>query len=130
MIRIRSVSRAVTAGLVLAVLTLGTSTLLAQRLVDLTGTWAFSVVTANGTGTPTVTLKQDGAKLTGTYTSSRMGTRPLSGSVKGDSVSFVLEGGEVPLTFMGVVVDANAMKGIVDFAGEGGATFTASRNTK
>ena len=113
-----------------AIFAFSASAVIAQRLADLTGTWAFSVVTANGTGTPTVTLKQDGAKLTGTYTSSRMGSRPLSGSVKGDSVSFVIEGGEVPLTFMGVVVDANAMKGIVDFAGEGGATFTASRNTK
>jgi len=34
---------------------------------DVTGTWKLSVETPNGTGTPTVILKQDGEKLTGTY---------------------------------------------------------------
>ena len=32
--------------------------------VDVTGKWAFAVTTENGTGYPTVTLKQEGEKLT------------------------------------------------------------------
>ena len=99
--------------------------------VDLSGTWSFSVVTENGTGTPTVTLKQEGAKLTGTYSSTMMGLRALEGSVKGDSLQFVLSNGgnaDAPtLTFIGAAVDKDNLKGIVDFGGMGSATFTAAR---
>ena len=101
------------------------------RLVrDLTGTWDFSVVTENGTGTPTVTLKQEGTKLTGTYESSRMGVRAMTGTVTGDSIRLVLapatEGG-VMLTFLGVVIGDDLLKGDVDFQGMGSATFTGAR---
>lgn len=99
--------------------------------VDLSGTWSFSVVTENGTGTPTVTLKHEGAKLTGTYSSTMMGLRALEGSVKGDSLRFVLSNGgnaDAPaLTFIGAAVDKDYLKGIVDFGGMGSATFTAVR---
>lgn len=97
---------------------------------DLTGTWAFEVVTDNGTGTPTVKLKQDGLVLTGTYESRMMGTRALKGSVKGDSIMFNLAPGgdsQIVLTFAGVIVDADHLKGNVDFAGMGGAAFTGTR---
>ncbi|MDH5235669.1 MAG: hypothetical protein OEW77_11990 [Gemmatimonadota bacterium] len=98
---------------------------------DLTGTWTFIVVTENGTGTPTVTLKQEGEKLTGTYASQMLGTRALEGSVKGDSMRFVLAntGGAdaVTLTYVGAIVDKDNLKGVVDFGGMGGATFTAVR---
>lgn len=103
----------------------------AQRAAyDLTGKWAFAVVTENGTGTPSVTLRQKGDSLTGTYVSSRMGERPLVGSVRKDTVDFVLKGGEVELRFTGRIVDDNNLKGIVDMAGNGQATFTATREGK
>lgn len=94
---------------------------------DLTGKWDFAVVTENGTGTPVVTLKQEGEKLTGTYESSRMGIRAIEGTVRKDSVRFTLKGGEVELEFMGVIVDNDNLKGVVDFQGQGGATFTGKR---
>ena len=94
---------------------------------DLTGKWSFSVVTENGTGTPAVVLKQDGESLTGTYESSRMGTRFIAGFVKKDSIDFVLKGGEAELRFMGHVVDKDNVTGVVDFGGQGGATFTGKR---
>jgi hypothetical protein len=97
---------------------------------NLSGSWSFAVVTENGTGTPTVTLAQTGTQLAGTYESSRMGARTLSGSVKGDSVTFLLGGGQVPLTFLGVIESDSTLKGTVDFAGQGGATFTAKRIAK
>jgi hypothetical protein len=101
----------------------------AQRLlVDVTGKWTFAVVTENGTGTPTVVLKQEGEKLTGTYESARMGLRPIEGTVKKDSINFALKGGEVELRFIGIVVDKDNMKGNVDMAGQGSATFTGTRN--
>lgn len=100
----------------------------AQRVaVDLTGKWAFSVVTENGTGTPAVVLKQEGENLSGTYESSRMGSRVIQGTVKKDSVFFALKGGEVELKFVGVIVDKDNLKGIVDFGDAGGATFSAKR---
>jgi len=106
-------------------------TAVAQRAaVDLTGKWTFSVVTDNGTGTPAVTLKQEGEMLTGTYESARMGSRPIAGTVKKDSIDFVLKGGEVELRFLGVIVDKDNVKGIVDFGGNGGATFTGKRDVK
>lgn len=118
-----------TTSIALVAMALTAGVLGAQRmLADVTGKWTFSVVTENGTGTPTVTLKQEGEKLTGTYSSSRMGERVISGTVKADSLRFALLGGEVELTFMGVVVDQDNLRGIVDFAGQGGATFTAKRN--
>ncbi len=100
----------------------------AQRLlVDLTGKWAFAVVTENGTGTPTVIFKQEGEKLTGTYESARMGVRNIEGTVKKDSLRFALKGGEVELTFVGVVVDKDHLRGALDMGGQGGAAFTAVR---
>lgn len=97
---------------------------------DLTGSWALEVVTENGTGTPALKLKQDGLVLTGTYESRMMGVRALKGSVKGDSIKFDLAPGgdaQVVLSFAGVIVDADHLKGTVDFGGMGGATFSGTR---
>ena len=104
------------------------TTTAAQRFqIDVTGKWNFAVVTENGTGTPVVVLKQEGEKLTGTYESARMGSRTIAGTVKKDSISFALVGGEVVLTFSGVITDKDNMKGTVDLAGQGSATFTGTR---
>ena len=97
---------------------------------DLSGTWDFAVVTENGTGTPTVVLKQEGTKVTGTYESGRMGVRALKGSIAGDSITFALEGGDSPVTlvFRGAIRSAGELTGVVEFAGMGGgATFTGTR---
>jgi hypothetical protein len=103
----------------------------AQRIAhDLTGKWAFSVVTENGTGTPTVTLRQKGDSVTGTYSSSRMGERPIVGTVRKDTVDFVLKGGEAELRFVGRIVDDNNLEGVLDMGASGQATFTAKRESK
>jgi hypothetical protein len=92
---------------------------------DLTGKWAFEVVTENGTGNPTVTFKQEGEKLTGTYESQRGGPRPLEGTVKGDKVSFTVKSG-VDLVFSGTII-GDTITGTADFSGQGSATFTAKK---
>ena len=97
---------------------------------DLTGTWAFEVVTENGTGTPTVKLVQKGDSLTGTYESRMLGVRALKGTVKGDSLKFDLAAaGEmnIVLSFAGAIVDADHVRGTVDFGGQGGASFAGVR---
>jgi hypothetical protein len=100
----------------------------ARWAVDLTGNWAFEVVTENGTGMPTVTMAQKGDSLTGTYTSGRMGTLPFKGVVKGQTFTFAVNtSGGATLTFNGTIVDADHVKGDVDFGGQGGAAFSGTR---
>ncbi len=126
MLRLRSWSAL--AGVMMVV---SAGVLSAQHLLhDLTGKWAFAVVTENGTGTPSVVLKQEGEKLTGTYESRMMGARAFTGFVKGDSVTLTLEANGpdgMTLVFRGVVVDKDNLKGNVDFGGMGSATFTGKR---
>src|SRR3974377_348341 len=46
---------------------------------DITGTWNFNVETDMGSGTPTMTFKQEGNVLTGTY-KGQLGEAPLRGT--------------------------------------------------
>ncbi|MEZ5287506.1 MAG: hypothetical protein R2712_22435 [Vicinamibacterales bacterium] len=49
----------------------------AAQGVNVTGTWVLDVQTSGGGGQPTLTLKQDGEKPTGT-TAARRWARPMS----------------------------------------------------
>jgi hypothetical protein len=103
----------------------------APAKIDVTGVWLFEVQTEAGTGTPQVTFKQDGEKLTGHYSSSVLGEAELAGSIKGAAIEFTVaasvQGNSVTVTFTGTVDDANSMKGKVSFAGLGEGTFTGKR---
>jgi hypothetical protein len=103
----------------------------AQQKVDVTGKWAFSVETGAGTGTPTVTLKQDGEKLTGHYSSQTFGEVDLTGSVKGNAIEFSFsadaQGTALKVTYKGTVESKDAMKGTVDLGGLGEGTWTAKK---
>jgi hypothetical protein len=101
----------------------------AQRAAfNLTGTWLFAVVTENGTGTPTVTIKQVGDSLSGTYESARMGTLPFKGAVKDSTFQFAIatEGG-ANLTFKGTIRNSDNIEGVLDMSGMGSATFKGTR---
>lgn len=117
----------------LATLVLGTSAVQGQQKgVDVTGKWVFAVITENGTGYPTVVLKQDGEKVTGTYDSPRMGTRPLEGTIKGDTIRLEMKGGTEGMPafmFVGVMVDKDNMKGELEMGGMGSAPFTGKRES-
>lgn len=112
-----------------AAVVLTTTAAVAQRVAtDLTGNWAFQVITENGTGTPAVTMKQKGDSLTGTYESARMGVLAFKGTVKENTFTFdVATSGGATLTFKGTIVDNDHVKGDVDFGGQGGATFLGER---
>ena len=103
----------------------------AQSKIDVTGTWAFEVQTEMGTGTPQVTFKQDGEKLTGVYSSQLLGELELTGSVKGQAIQFTLaanvQGNAIELVFSGTIEDSASMKGKVTFTGFGEGTFTGKR---
>jgi hypothetical protein len=102
-----------------------------QSKVDVTGVWAFEVQTEAGTGTPQVTFKQDGEKLTGVYSSQLLGEVALSGSVKGQAIQFTItanvQGNAIELVFNGTVDDSASMKGKVTLTGFGEGTFTGKR---
>ena len=109
----------------------GATGALAQAKIDLTGKWLFTVETTAGTGTPTVTLKQDGEKLTGHYSSQTLGEADLTGTVKGQSVNFTFEGNvqgtAVPVTYAATLETKDAMKGTIDIGGAVSGTFTGKR---
>ena len=98
--------------------------------VDVTGKWLFVVETSAGSGTPTMTFKQEGEKLTGHYTG-QLGEADLTGTVKGQDVSFKFtvdaQGTMLDFVYTGTVESKDAMKGKVSIVGLGDGTFTAKR---
>ncbi len=99
--------------------------------IDVTGKWTFTVQTDAGSGTPTVTLKQDGEKLTGHYSSQNLGEADLTGSVTGQEIKFTFnadaEGTSLTVTYTGTIENKDSMKGSVDLGGMAQGTFTAKR---
>jgi hypothetical protein len=97
---------------------------------DVTGKWTFNVETGAGSGTPTMTLKQEGEKLTGHY-SGQLGEADLAGTVKGTNVEikFTVDvgGQQLNCIYTGAVDGKDSMKGKVDLVGLGEGTFTAKR---
>jgi hypothetical protein len=104
----------------------GTSYVRAQA-PNLTGAWVFSVVTEAGSGTPTVTFKQEGEKLSGHYSSEVFGEVDFTGMVKGKEFSFKFGEGDMVVEYKGTIESANSLKGTGDLGGIGTATFTAER---
>jgi hypothetical protein len=84
-----------------------------------------------GTTTPNVTLKQDGEKLTGHYSSATLGEADVTGSVKGQAITFSFTadagGQSVDVTYSGTVDGKDSMKGKIVLAGLGEGTFTGKR---
>lgn len=96
---------------------------------NVTGEWAFTVNTDQGSGNPTFTFKQDGEKLTGKYNGT-FGVADVTGTVKGDAIQFTftadVQGQQAPITYQGTV-EKNTMKGTLDIAGMVNGTFTGTR---
>jgi hypothetical protein len=99
--------------------------------VDVTGKWTFIVQTDAGSGTPAVTLKQDGEKLTGHYSSQNLGEADLTGTVKGQDIKFTFnadaQGTPLTITYTGTIENKDSIKGTVDLGGMAQGTFTAKR---
>lgn len=109
----------------------GATRIAAQAKVDITGKWLFNVQTDAGSGTPTVTFKQDGEKLTGHYSSQNLGEADLTGTVKGQNVNFAfdanLQGTSVRVIYTATVEGKEAMTGTIDIGGLATGTFTGKR---
>jgi len=124
------VSRAVLVGLVaLAVASAAWAGQAAK--IDVTGEWVFDVQTAAGSGTPTVTLKQDGEKLTGHYSSGTLGEADLTGTVKAADIAFTftadVQGNALPVSYTGTIDSPTTMKGTLSITAVGDGTFTAKK---
>ena len=98
---------------------------------DLSGAWTVSLQLDQVSATPSLALKQDGEKLTGTYTSQQYGKFPLTGTVKGADVSFSvtlnIEGNSITGTYTGKVQADGTMAGSADIGGMMSGTWTATR---
>jgi hypothetical protein len=103
----------------------------AAKQPDITGKWAFSVVTEFGSGSPTVTFKQKGDTLSGHYSSQGLGEHDFTGTFKDGKIEFSfnsdVEGQPFSVTFHGTMDGADAMKGSLDLAGMSNGTFTGKR---
>jgi hypothetical protein len=99
---------------------------------NVAGKWTMALEMEMGTATTALELKQDGAKLTGTYTG-RYGSFPLTGTVKERAIEFAFkmnaDGTEVDMAFSGeVAADGQTMKGRAELGGGlGEAGWSAKR---
>lgn len=112
-----------TAVFMLAVLTAG------AQSTNVSGNWKLTLETPNGVSNPSLVLKQEGEKLTGTY-KGRFGESPLEGAVKGKEIKFTVkvnaQGQEFQLEYAGAV-EGDTMKGKVKFGDMGEADFTGKK---
>jgi hypothetical protein len=94
------------------------------------GEWDFSVETQAGTGTPHMSLKQDGSTVTGNY-KGQLGEAPVTGTIKGNDLvlSFKIsaQGQELVVTYTGVVEGDKSVKGKVALGDLGEGTFTGKK---
>lgn len=101
-----------------------------QKL-NIAGKWIFEVQTDAGTGTPTVTIKQDGEKVSGHYSSQTLGEADFTGTLKGQALTFNfqadLQGMAVPVTYVATVDSDSSMKGTIDIGGAASGTFTGKK---
>ena len=116
-------------------LALGSAGLAAQqpapKPVNIAGKWAMTLELSMGTASPALELKQDGEKVTGTYTG-RYGTSPLAGTLKGRALEFTVklnaEGQESTMSFAGeVAADGLTMRGSATIEGLGDASWSAKK---
>ena len=98
---------------------------------DVSGSWDLTVETRQGTDTPSVTLKQDGEKLSGTY-HGRMGDTALQGTLRGNNIQFSVRlkfrDQYFVVTYTGTV-DGASMKGTVQFGESSSGTWSARRKS-
>jgi hypothetical protein len=96
---------------------------------DVTGTWDMTVEISGETAHPSILLRQDGERISGTY-EGQMGKSSVEGSLKGTDIQF-----RVNLKFQDVVytitytgtVSEDAMKGTVRFGDAGTGNWSAKR---
>jgi hypothetical protein len=97
---------------------------------DISGNWEFNVDTGAGSGSPSFVFKQDGEKITGTYTG-LFGKADLTGTVKGNQIDFKFDfsysGQSGVAHYSGTIESPKKMKGKVEIGDLGEGTWTAAK---
>ena len=97
---------------------------------NVSGAWAFTVESANGSGSPTFNFKQEGEKLTGQYKGA-FGEAPVAGTFKDNKIEFTLkveaQGQALNIKYAGTLEKDGTMKGTAELGELGSATWTAKR---
>ena len=93
---------------------------------DVTGKWNFDVTLDMGGGTAEFDFKQDGEKLTGTY-SGALGDATLTGTVKASAIEFQFDSQLGTVKYEGTIEGPDTMKGKADYGGQADGTWTAKR---
>ena len=95
---------------------------------DLTGAWTAKVDLGGGQGgTPGFVLKQEGEKLSGTY-SGALGDAPLHGTIKGNDVVWDFEVQGAQVHYAGKLDSTGSkIEGTCDYGGQASGTFVATR---
>jgi hypothetical protein len=111
--------------LVAALLLVSTAAAFADGSV--TGKWVLDVKLGDGQGgQATLDLKQEGEKITGTY-SGALGSVPVTGTVKGDQVEISLTSDAGTVSYRGKV-SGDTMEGTCSYGQLGDGTFTGKRS--
>jgi hypothetical protein len=95
----------------------------ADTPANVSGVWEVSVTGASGKASQTISLKQDGAKITGTFKGPRQSGN-IDGTVDGNNIKFHVTA-RIPLDYLGTV-SGDAMKGTMSGRGQNG-DWTAQR---
>jgi hypothetical protein len=103
----------------------------ASGATDISGTWKFSVdLDTGGHGEPTFVFKQEGDKLTGTY-SGPLGEQKVTGTVTGAKAVFGFEvsidGETGKATYTATIEGPKKMTGTVEFSNGIRGKWTASK---
>lgn len=103
-----------------------------KAALNVTGKWTMTLDMSMGVATTALDLKQDGEKITGTYTG-RYGTFQLEGTLKERTIEFsftmTAEGESVVMSFGGQVAeDGQTMKGNATLGEMGDATWSAKKD--
>lgn len=101
-----------------------------RLFADLTGKWNVTIATPDQARTSLMTVTQKGDSLSGTI-ESELGSAPMSGVVKGDSVwfGFRLDAGgqQIVINAAAALKDKDNMGGMLEVGGMGAFPFSAAR---
>jgi hypothetical protein len=102
----------------------------AAEPVALAGTWQIRIASPQGARTPTMVIRQEGARLTGTYSSTKNGDAPLAGTIDGQrfvvKVRVTSADRHLEMEYKGRF-DGQTLAGVVVMGSRGEAPFTATR---
>ena len=108
----------------LLLLVVAVAAVAADAPANVAGTWTVDVSGAAGKTSQTITLKQDGGTITGTFKGPRQ-SGTIDGTVDGKKIKFHVTA-RIPLDYTGTV-DGDSMKGTMSGRGQQG-DFTATRS--